>query len=122
MAIYHCLSPREFALDNGMTIAYCEMEIHLPYAQSLKEKRMVLRKTQDRLRARFNFSIAEVDHQDLWQRAKLAAVAVGSDNASLERAAQQFVREAERILNEMLIDCQVTFMDPDPRIPDPEDP
>ncbi len=95
-----------------MPIAYCTLEIYLPYAQSLKEKRMVLRKAQDRLRARSNFSIAEVGYQDLWQRAKLAAVTVGPDNAVLERAAQQFVREAEKILADLLVDCQVSFLDP----------
>lgn len=73
---------------------------------------MVLRKAQDRLRARSNFSVAEVDHQDLWQRAKLAAVTVGCDNAVLERAAQQFVHEAEEILGDLLVDCQVTFIEP----------
>jgi len=95
-----------------MPIAYCTLEIYLPYAQSLKEKRMVLRKAQDRLRARSNFSIAEVDYQDLWQRAKLAAVTVGADNAVLERVTQEFVREAENILADMLIDCRVSFLDP----------
>ena len=95
-----------------MPIVYCTLELHLPYAQSLKEKRMVLRKAQDRLRARSNFSIAEVEYQDLWQRAKLAAVTVGADNAVLERVTQQFVKEAEDILAELLIDCQVTFLDP----------
>ncbi|HEY3123742.1 MAG TPA: DUF503 domain-containing protein [Thermoanaerobaculia bacterium] len=95
-----------------MPIAYCTLEIYLPYAQSLKEKRMVLRKAQDRLRARSNFSIAEVDYQDLWQRAKLAAVTVGADTAVLERVAQQFVREAESILADLLVDCQVSFLDP----------
>ena len=73
---------------------------------------MVLRKAQDRLRARFNFSIAEVDYQDLWQRAKLAAVTVGSDNVVLERATSQFVQEAENILGDLLIDCQVSYIDP----------
>lgn len=73
---------------------------------------MVLRKAQDRLRARSNFSIAEMDYQDLWQRAKLAAVTVGSDNAVLQRATQQFVKEAEDILQELLIDCQVSFIEP----------
>ena len=73
---------------------------------------MVLRKAQDRLRARSNFSIAEVEHQDLWQRAKLAAVTVGADMAVLERVAQQFVREAENILQDVLVDCQVSFIDP----------
>ena len=96
-----------------MPIAYCEMEIHLPHAQSLKDKRMLLRKTLDRLRARSNFSIAEVGYQDLWQRAKLAAVTVGADNKNLDRATQKFVQEAERILDEMLIDCQVLFIEPD---------
>jgi uncharacterized protein YlxP (DUF503 family) len=95
-----------------MPIAYCTLELYLPYSQSLKDKRMVLRKAQDRLRARSNFSVAEVDHQDLWQRAKLAAVTVGSDNAVLERAAQQFVHEAEDILGDLLVDCQVTFIEP----------
>jgi uncharacterized protein YlxP (DUF503 family) len=95
-----------------MPIVYCTLEIYLPYSQSLKEKRMVLRKAQDRLRARFNFSIAEVDHQDLWQRAKLAAVTVGSDMAVLERVTQQFVHEAEDVLQEMLIDCQITYIEP----------
>ena len=95
-----------------MPIAYCTLEIYLPYSQSLKEKRMVLRKAQDRLRARSNFSIAEVDYQDLWQRAKLAAVTVGADTAVLERVAQQFVREGESILADLLVDCQVSFLDP----------
>jgi uncharacterized protein YlxP (DUF503 family) len=72
---------------------------------------MMLRKAQDRLRARTNFSIAEVDYQDLWQRAKLAAVTVGADGAVLERVTQQFVREAEDILEDLLIDCQVTYID-----------
>jgi len=39
-------------------------------------------------------------------------VTVGSDNAVLERAAQQFVREAEDILGDLLVDCQVTFIEP----------
>ena len=73
---------------------------------------MVLRKAKDRLRARSNFSIAEVDYQDLWQRAKLAAVTVGADNAVLERVTQEFVREAENILGDLLIDCKVSFIEP----------
>lgn len=95
-----------------MPIAYCVLEIHIPYAQSLKDKRMVLRKALDRLRARTHFSIAEMEHQDLWQRAQLAAVTVSADNATLERVTQQFVREAENTLEELLVDCQVTYLEP----------
>jgi uncharacterized protein YlxP (DUF503 family) len=95
-----------------MPIAYCTLDLYIPYSQSLKEKRMILRKAQDRLRSRTNFSIAEVDHQDLWQRARLAAVTVSSDNAVLERVTQDFVREAENILQELLVDCQVSYIEP----------
>jgi len=49
-------------------------EMHLPYSQSLKDKRMVLRRVKDRLQ-KFNVAVAEVDHQDLWQRATLGIVA-----------------------------------------------
>jgi len=73
---------------------------------------MVLRKALDRLRARSNFSIAEMEFQDLWQRARLAAVTVGSDNAVLEKAVQQFVKEAENTLEDLLVDCQVSYLDP----------
>jgi uncharacterized protein YlxP (DUF503 family) len=73
---------------------------------------MVLRKSLDRLRSRTNFSIAEMEYQDLWQRAKLSAVTVGPDNAVVERATQQFVKEAENILQDLLIDCQVSYIDP----------
>jgi len=95
-----------------MPIAYCSLEIFLPYSHSLKEKRMILRKALDRLRSRSNFSIAEMDYQDLWQRSKLAAVTIGPDNAVLERATQQFVKEAENVLQDFLIDCQVSYIDP----------
>jgi uncharacterized protein len=95
-----------------MPIAYCTLELFLPYSHSLKEKRMILRKAQDRLRARSSFSIAEIEFQDLWQRAKLAAVTVASDNAVLEQVTQQFIREAENILQDLLIDCQVSYIDP----------
>ena len=95
-----------------MPIAYCVLELYLPYSQSLKDKRMVLRKAQDRLRARSNFSIAEVGHQDLWQRASLAAVTVSADNALLQRVADDFVREAESILGGMLVDSQVSIIEP----------
>jgi uncharacterized protein len=94
-----------------MPIAYCTLELFLPYSQSLKDKRMVLRKAQDRLRARSKFSIAEVDFQDKWQRAKLAAVTVGADDATLERAMQQFVKEAENVLGDLLIDCRVSYIE-----------
>jgi uncharacterized protein YlxP (DUF503 family) len=55
-----------------MFVAVALIELHIEYAQSLKEKRMVVRSLRDRVRAEFHISIAEVALQDLHQRARLA--------------------------------------------------
>jgi hypothetical protein len=94
-----------------MPIAFCTLEIHIAYAQSLKDKRMVLRKLQDRLRAKFNFSISEIDHQDLWQRALIGAVSISGDRNSLESVTEAFIRESENILGEDLVHCQVEYIE-----------
>lgn len=53
--------------------------LHLPGCHSLKGKRKIIRSLRDRLRARFEVSVAETDHQDQWQRAELCAALVASD-------------------------------------------
>ncbi len=54
-------------------------DLHLPYATSLKEKRHIISSVKDKLRAKLNVSIAEVDYQNTWQRCRLAAAWVGTD-------------------------------------------
>ncbi len=94
-----------------MPIAFCTLELFLPYVHSLKEKRMVLQKAQGRLRARFNFSIAEIEHQDLWQRSKIGAVTISGDRQTLDRVVQQFIQESERILGGDLIDYRIEIIE-----------
>ena len=60
-------------------VALGMMELHLPDVGSLKDKRHVLKGLKERVRARFEVSVAEVDHQDLWQRATLALAYVSAD-------------------------------------------
>jgi uncharacterized protein len=55
------------------------VELHLPDVGSLKDKRHVLKGLKERVRARFEVSVAEVDHQDVWQRATLAVAYVSAD-------------------------------------------
>ncbi len=62
-----------------MVIAVASWELSLPGCASLKQKRMVLRSLKERIRKRFNVSISETSHQDLWSRAELSAAVVGSD-------------------------------------------
>ena len=55
------------------------VELHLPDVLSLKDKRHVLKGLKEKVRARFEVSVADVDHQDLWQRATLALAYVSAD-------------------------------------------
>ncbi len=79
-----------------MVIGLLRLELHFPGARSLKDKRQLLRSLETRVRNRFNVSVAEVEHQDLWQRATLAVVGVNTDHAHLEATLQAALSEAER--------------------------
>ncbi len=92
-----------------MPVGLLTLEIHLPYAHSLKEKRLVLQKIKDRLRTRFNVSVAELDHQDLWQRAVVAVVSISSDQQNLESVLEAVERESEKVLGGDLVGTQREF-------------
>ncbi len=75
-----------------MFVGSCLVEIHIPLSHSLKEKRSILNRLKGRIRDRFNVSVAEVDHQDVWQRASLGFAAVGPEASSVEHVLQR-IRE-----------------------------
>jgi len=93
-----------------VVIALLTFDIHIPHAQSLKDKRMVVRRLKDRLRAKFNVSVAEVDHQDLWQRTQVSVVTVGSDEEFLEKVLREAADEAERLLPECSIQSNIEIV------------
>lgn len=66
-------------------IVYAEVEFMIQTAHSLKEKRAVLQRMITRTKQKFNVSIAEIDHQNVWQRTRIALVAVSSSKDSAER-------------------------------------
>jgi uncharacterized protein YlxP (DUF503 family) len=61
-------------------VAVGTVELHLPDVESLKGKRQILKGLKERLRRRFEISVAEVDHHDSWQRATLALACVSGDS------------------------------------------
>lgn len=79
-----------------MVVAVLSVELHIPYSQSLKDKRMVLRRVKDRLQ-KFNVAVAEVEHQDLWQRAGLGIVAVSTTADHVERELTAAAAEIDRV-------------------------
>ncbi len=62
-----------------VVIGLLRVEVHYPESGSLKTKRFTLKSVTDRLKRKFNVSVAEVEYQDLWQRSVLALVTVNTD-------------------------------------------
>lgn len=69
-----------------MFVGVLRLTLHLPEPASLKSKRHLVRSAIDRVRARFNVSIAEVAENDLWQRSVLGVVTVGNEHAFVNEA------------------------------------
>jgi uncharacterized protein len=72
-----------------MVIGVISWELEILGAHSLKEKRSVVKGLKDRLHDRFNISVAETAHQDLWQRAELSACVMASDRKVAESVLQK---------------------------------
>jgi uncharacterized protein YlxP (DUF503 family) len=62
-------------------VAALAIDLHIPEARSLKAKRAVVKPIVEGLRRRFHVAVAEVDHQDQWQRAGIGVAAVASSPA-----------------------------------------
>ena len=91
-------------------IALLTIDVHIPHAQSLKDKRMIVRRLKDRLRSKFNVAVSEVDHQDLWQRSQLSVVTVGADEAYLNQMLQLALDEAERSVPECTVQGNIEIV------------
>lgn len=70
--------------DTDFFISLLTIELMIPWARSLKDRRSAVRGLKDRLRSRFNASVVEVAYQDKWQRAKIAVCIIDGDRRKLE--------------------------------------
>ena len=73
----------------SVIVGLCTIELFIADSQSLKDKRQVLLSLKDRLRQKFNLSVAEVDAQDLWQKAVLALACVSNDGRYVNQILDQ---------------------------------
>ena len=94
----------------SLAVGLLTLEIHLPYAHSLKDKRQRLRKLKDVLRGRFNVAVAELDHQELWQRATIGVVTLSNDPAHLDQQLDAVAAESERLLGSELIETRRDYL------------
>jgi hypothetical protein len=93
------------------TIGVITFEIRIEDSHSLKDKRHVVQSLKERLRHKFNVAVAEIDYQDLWQRAAVAAVTVSNDHVHAEQVLQSVEREAAMILGPGLVSASVEWFD-----------
>src|SRR5271154_6798424 len=94
-----------------MPIGLLTLEIHILDAQSLKDKRQVLRSLKDRLRAHFNVAVAELEHQELWQRSRVGVVTISSDGKHQEESLQAITAEAESVLGRDLVSHDIGYFE-----------
>jgi uncharacterized protein len=80
-------------------IAFLTLELSIEHAQSLKDKRQVVRSLKDQLRASFNVSVAELDSTGLWNRATLGVVSISDSRDYLDGLMKNVERKAMRIAN-----------------------
>ena len=93
----------------AMPLGVLTLEIQLPYAHSLKDKRSVVQSLRNRLRARFNVAVAELDHQDVWQRATLGVASISNSQPLLESLLQQVLAESEKMLGQEVANYSLDY-------------
>jgi uncharacterized protein YlxP (DUF503 family) len=86
------------------------LELRLEDSHSLKDKRHVVLSLKERLRHKFNVAVAEIDYQDLWQRAAVAVVTVSPDHAHAAAVLQSVEDEAAALLGAVLVEATVEWL------------
>jgi uncharacterized protein YlxP (DUF503 family) len=89
-----------------MFVGVVRIELHLPGSTSLKDKRSIVRGLKDRIRARLAAAVAEVDYQDLWQRAALGVAVVSGESHHVGEMLQSVRHLVEATPGADLIDWQ----------------
>jgi len=96
-----------------MLVALERFDLRIPGCTSLKEKRHVVRSLVAALRRRFNVSVAEVDHQELWQRAALAVAVAGGEPFQVRKVMHEVERFVERWAEVEVIEADLSLHGPE---------
>jgi uncharacterized protein YlxP (DUF503 family) len=94
-----------------MRAAALRVELHLPAPQSLKEKRAVLRPIIEGMRRLGSYSVAEVGHHDLWQRAAIGVAVVARDGSSLAQQVAKLRRYLDGRLDAEVLDVLISELE-----------
>ena len=89
-----------------MFVGIVRIELHIPAARSLKDKRAVVQSLKERIRQRVHAAVAEVDHQDLWQRAALGVAVVSGESGQVDQLLQSVRNLVNGAVGAELLDWQ----------------
>jgi len=92
-----------------MVVGLLTVELHVPGSRSLEGQAGSTAARQDRLK-KFNVAVSEVEHHDLWQRAGLAIVTVGTEQAHADRELAAVADEIERVEPGLITRTEVEFL------------
>lgn len=92
-----------------MPVAQLTLELRIEHAQSLKDRRQVVRSMKDQLRQSFNISVAELDEAVTWQSATLGVAAISRSRDYLHGLIEEVERAARRMANELGADLADSF-------------
>ena len=93
-----------------MPVGLLTLELHIQHAQSLKDKRQVLRSLKDRLRSKFNVAVAELEYEDTWQRSVVGVVTLSNEEQQVRESLQHVLTEADNILGPLLVSHAVEMI------------
>ena len=94
-----------------MPVAQLTLEIRIERAQSLKDRRQVVRSLKDQLKQGFNVSVAEMDEAVTWQSATIGVVAISRSRDYLHGLIEEVERAARRMTNELGAEIADAFWD-----------
>ena len=77
--------PERYNRSDLMIVAVLIFELYIPGSNSLKAKRSSVKSIKERLRSRFNVSVAELDHTDKWQRSSIGVSIISNDKTHVEQ-------------------------------------
>src|ERR1035437_10660582 len=94
-----------------MPVAHLTLEIRIEHAQSLKDRRQVVRSLKDQIRQGFNISVAELDEAVTGQSATIGIVAISGSRDYLHGLMNELERAARRMTNELGAELADAFWD-----------
>lgn len=92
-----------------MVIAVLSIEIYIQMANSLKDKRRIIKSIEKKCRNKYNVSISEVDRQELWKNTTIGIVTIGTDHRHLEKTLNRILKFIEGFYDITITSFSIDF-------------